>query len=106
MTGALQRVGALRIVLFVLALLTLAFLPTPGTPPGHSGWALVTTVIAPSIVPMFIAGLAFDLLMAPIMLKGGEGPTPRDLRLIVSGDIVALAALLIGWGPVFVAMIS
>lgn len=92
---ALARLGPLRIMLIVAALLAVMLMPAPGTPADYAGWGFIQSVVIPVLAPMVFMVLLLDLLMSRIFMKGSETfDRGRYLTIITAEGICALLLLL------------
>lgn len=98
------RAGFLRCALAVLVLvcLPLVFFSWED----DTGWRVIPVHVAPVLALLLMWILAFDMLMSRVFM-GEQDDKHRDrYRTILKLDSVLLAALLLSWGPVFVALLS
>jgi len=102
----LSELGALRILLALIALVAVAFAPVPGVASARAGWALVTTAVIPALGPVVFAVLLFDMLMSRVLMSDAEGEARRRYRRALAFDGVVVAVLLLSWLPFLIYLFS
>ena len=102
MKSFLARVGALRAILLASALVLVLLAPFAGGYPQTSGFAMVTTLLAPVFYVMVIFLLPLDMLMTGIFMSDKTGAERERFKFVLRCELVALLALLLSWAP-FVA---
>ncbi|MEJ2509185.1 MAG: hypothetical protein P8009_06860 [Gammaproteobacteria bacterium] len=100
----LIELGPLRVALVLLGISLVVLIPAPGTPAVFTGWALATTVIVPSLVPIVFMLLVFDAVMSRVVNDSREPATRLRLRHILWTDLVLAAALAFEGIPFLVAL--
>jgi len=99
----LRQLGGLRVALGVLALVVVLLRPAAGTPV-YEGWALVATVLVPTLAPLIFLGLLLDLLMSRVMMIDASGAQRGHYRMVLWADFMLAALLAIAWAPFFMAL--
>ena len=99
----LRQLGSLRLALGVLALMVVVLRPAAGAPV-YDGWALVPTVLVPTLAPLIFLGLLLDLLMSRVMMIDTVGGERGRYRMVLWTDVVLLALLGLAWVPFFMAL--
>jgi len=89
----LLELGPLRVALVVLGISIFVLMPPAGTPAEFTGWALATTVIIPSLVPIVFMLLIFDAVMSRVVNTSEEPAGRARLRHILWTDVVLAIAL-------------
>ena len=101
MAAAVEKLGALRVMLLsVLALLT-GLAPFALETTGYEGWALASTVIVPALVPIFFFVSLLDLLMSAIYRSSSDGDIRDKYRLVIKVEVVFLVMMMGAWMPLF-----
>lgn len=96
----LLELGAVRWALFLLTLFLIVFAPVAGAKAGASGWSVFSTIVMPTLVPLFFMLLLLDALMSTVFLKGTHLPALRPrYRLSIAFNLVLVVALVIAWYP-------
>jgi hypothetical protein len=100
----LARLGALRIMLVILALALLFAAPAPGTRPDYHGWGMVPTLIVPTLVPIVFMVLLLDVMMSAVFMVDKRGPERARLKYIIFLQLLIAATLMVVWYPYFRAI--
>ncbi|BAV34740.1 hypothetical protein SCL_2463 [Sulfuricaulis limicola] len=96
----LSWLGPLRLMLVLSVLALLVLRPAPGTPPVYAGWGMVSTLIAPALVPLVFMVLLLDAIMGGVWLASYPGERRRYQTVI--GVSLGMALLLtLWWWPYF-----
>lgn len=99
-----QQLGALRVGLVLLSVVTLLMRPAAGGMPVYEGWPFVTTLLVPALAPLVFLGLLLDMLMTWVMSLE-SGPERRlRARKVLWVDLLLVAALGIAWIPFFLSL--
>lgn len=99
-----REFGALRITMWLLAMVALFLIPSPGARAVYDGWPLVTTVLVPVVTPMLFLGLLLDALMSRVFMADAEGEARRRLKRIMLINLIAAALLVARWLPFYAAL--
>ena len=99
-----QQMGVLRVVLASGAIVDILVAPNPGTAVIYSGWAVLTTLVAPVLAPILLQVLLLDALMGRVLMSSNEGAERARYRRIMIVDLVVAGALVLGWAPYFIAL--
>lgn len=94
-----RRVGFLRAVLMTVTLLLVILSPFAGGHVQTSGWALVTTLIAPVSFVIFAFVLCLDMLMTRLFMSGSADDERRRFAMILRSEAVLLVILILSWAP-------
>lgn len=101
MAATAEKLGALRVMLLaVLALLTV-LAPFALETTGYEGWALVSTVIVPALVPIFFFVTLLDVLMSAIYRSSSDGDLRDKYQLVIKVEVVFLIIMMGAWMPLF-----
>ena len=95
----LRRVGFLRAVLMIVTVVLVLLSPFAGGYVQTSGWALLTTLIAPVCFVIFAFVLCLDMLMTRVFMSGSANDERRRFVLILRCEAVLLGILLLSWMP-------
>ncbi|MCB1865925.1 MAG: hypothetical protein KDG50_10870 [Chromatiales bacterium] len=99
------RVGILRVMLGILALVLVALAQPRGAEIATEGWAMASTLIAPSLVPLLIFGLLLDMLVSRVWMSGASAEKLARQRMIIRFDAVLLLLVAIAWAPFFSSLV-
>jgi cobalamin biosynthesis protein CobD/CbiB len=81
------------------------FATSPGTEVAYNtGWEILTTLIAPAIVPIVFMGLLLEMLMTRIWISGAQGAERRRLKGILIFETLLAIAMLVAWLPFFLSI--
>lgn len=103
MTDKLKDVGALRLTLIALTLLTLPMVLLADMEP--EGIGIMTAYIIPAVVVLFFFVLMLDALMNRVFMIDQTGEARSLTRMRMWLDLAAGAAILIVWGTYFRALL-
>ena len=99
--AAVEKLGALRVMLLtVLALLT-GLAPFALETTGYEGWALASTVIVPALVPIFFFVTLLDVLMSAIYRSSSDVGLRDKYQLVIKVEVVFLIIMMVAWMPLF-----
>jgi hypothetical protein len=99
-----QALGPMRIGLGVISIITAILMPAPHTPPDFESWRILSTAVAPAIVPILITLYLLDILMAILHSREPVNPRGRHYGLIILSDVVLIVLLLVAWLPIIIAL--
>lgn len=100
----LKKLEPLRIILFILAMVLILSAPRSGTAATYEGFAIISTLIIPAIVPMAFMGLLLDALMSRVRQIDLAGEEKKRYRLIMFLNLGLALLLLITWLPFFLSL--
>ncbi len=104
LTGLIRfvsRLGTLRTALVSVIVILTVLAPFALLPTGYEGWALVSTVIVPALVPIFFFVTLLDVLMSSIYKSSSEGETRSHYRFVIQVELVFLVVMVAAWAPLF-----
>lgn len=93
------RAGALRTALFLLVVALIILSPFAGGRVVVSGWAMVTTLIAPTFYVILVFVLPLDIMMTWLFMSDKEGAERERFKQIIWLEIALLILLLLSWAP-------
>lgn len=96
--------GALRMLLIVLTLATIALAPGADTPTLYEGFGFFRTQLLPTLAPLCLAGLTFDALMSKVVMGDTDEAGRRRLRMIIRTELAVAALLVVVWAPFFMSI--
>jgi hypothetical protein len=110
MSGVQQlitRVGPLRLMLQVLAVIFVFLALAVGETVHYNGWKMLPTLIVPALIPIIFFGMLLELLMSTVFLIDAEEPEKKSrFKLIVKTDLLIVAGLILFWIPVFAKLLN
>jgi hypothetical protein len=95
--------GPLRLMLALGVLALLVLRPAPGTPAVYAGWGMMPTLVAPALVPIFVAVLLLDALMGAVWLASYPGER-RRYQTVIGVSLGMVLLLVLWWWPFFGAL--
>ena len=104
LTGLIRfvsRLGTLRTALVSVIVILTVLAPFALQPTGYKGWALVSTVIVPALVPIFFFVALLDVLMSSIYKSSSEGEARSHYRFVIQAELVFLVVMVAAWAPLF-----
>jgi hypothetical protein len=99
----LKRLGPLRIVLALAAVVVIVLRPEAGTAVTYAGWDLVVTLLLPVLAPLLFMVIMLDALMSRVMMIEKTGAARGRYRQILWTQLLLGLALLLYWLPYFIA---
>ena len=69
------------------------------------GWGRIPSQVVPALVILLAWVLAFDLLMARVLMSDQNDVARQRYRSVIKLDVILLVALLLFWGPFFVTIL-
>ncbi|HYA38133.1 MAG TPA: hypothetical protein VEI74_07705 [Candidatus Methylomirabilis sp.] len=100
----LTRLGTLRLMLALTALVMLFGAPAPGTRPDYHGWGMIPTLIVPTLAPIVFMVLLLDAMMSAVFMVDKRGAARARLKYIVFLHLLLAATLMVVWYPYFRAI--
>lgn len=94
----------MRIAMAVISLLTVILMPPPNTPPDYESWRILSTAVAPAIVPILVTLYLLDIIMAIVYSKEPGDSRGRQFGFIILTDILFIGLLLAVWIPIIMAL--
>ena len=102
----LREIGPLRVLLFILITALILSAPLAILETHKTGWLMLPTLIAPTIVPMLVFVIPLDMTMCAIQMTS-KGPADRKRYIrIIWYDVASLVLLLLAWFPFFWKLLS
>ena len=98
-------VGILRVMLYILMTALVLSAPLALLETHKSGWLMLPTLIAPTIVPMLIFVIPLDVTMCLIQMSSKVQMRKRYIRIIWL-DVISLLVLLLAWTPFFWRLVA
>jgi len=72
----------------------------------YQGWAFVTTVIVPALVPIFFFVILLDILMSALFLSSSTGEQRARYRFVIRIELALWALLTLAWTPLFLQVLN
>ena len=103
----IHRIGPLRFILQLLALIFIFLSLSVGDTVYYSGWKMLPSLIVPALIPIVFFGMLLELLMSTVFLIDAEEPENRSrFMTIVKIDLLLIAGLLLFWVPTLVRLLE
>ncbi len=103
-TGFFARIGTIRVLIAAMVIAVLPMVWLQDLEP--VGWAVIPVYVAPGLTTFMVWGLLFDILMASVFRSAQPASECARYTTIIRLDGALILALLICWGPFFVALLS
>lgn len=100
----IRDLGALRLMLAVLALVVVIFAPSPDVETQTTGWGLVTTGILPATGPIVFMVVLLDMLMSRVLMADTDDAGRRRYRRALWFDGALVLIILLAWLPFLLAL--
>lgn len=97
-----SRLGLMRSLLAMLALLIALSMPWADTGLPPEGWGLLRGVVLPAAAPIVFMVVMLDLMMSQVMKADADEARRRQLNFVSWVHVGLGAALLLSWLPVFI----
>ena len=97
--------GALRVLLVITVVALVIAAPFSDGSAHTTGWALVRSVIAPTLFVIMAFVLPLDITMTLVFMSDRQGAERRRLRLIAQTEAVLLVAMLVAWLPLVMRLL-
>ena len=95
----LGRLGPLRTMLVIIVLALIVISPFAGGRVVVSGWAIITTLLAPTLYVIMVFVLPLDIVMTRVFMSAAEGEARARYVRIIRIELLLLILLLISWAP-------
>ena len=95
----LAGLGALRIMLGVLAIILMIFAPDPDVPTQRSGWGLFVTGVLPAVGPVVFMVLLLDAIMSRVLMIDKEGAERARYKRALWFNLAMAGLMLLSWLP-------
>ena len=97
--------GALRVLLVITVVALVIAAPFSDGSVHTAGWALVRSVIAPTMFVIMAFVLPLDITMTLVFMSDRQGAERRRLRLIAQTEAVLLVVMLVAWLPLVMRLL-
>lgn len=104
--GYLRQLGLLRVVLGLLTLIAVVLAPSGERPLEYEGIGLFLTIILPTLAPLLLSGLLFDMLMSKVVMGDQDDTGKARLRIAIRTDLFLVLLLLLSWSPFFLSIVQ
>ena len=95
----------MRVVLILLAILSLIFKAKSGTPVSYDGWQMIETVFIPVMAPIITMVLILDSIIASIWFSQTTGEEKSRYKLILGCNGLTIFIMLSVWIPFFIQIL-
>jgi hypothetical protein len=104
MKSVLTDLRPMRVVLYLVVLISIIFKPAPGTEVILEGFAIFTTLLIPVLAPILLMLLWLDSLIAKLWSTQTEGKEMARYKMILRIDLTLSVLFIIVWIPYFTAL--
>lgn len=98
----MQTLGALRVLLYLLAICLIIATPFADTRLSPHGWDLIRAAVLPAASPLVFMVLMLDLMMCQVWKGEFEGDARKRLIAISKWNLILGVLLLLVWLPIFI----
>jgi len=106
LTKLLRQLGVLRTMLALVLCILAALAPFALARTSYQGWAFVTTVIVPALVPIFFFVILLDILMSALFLSSSTGEQRARYCVVIRIELALWALLTLAWTPLFLQVLN
>lgn len=99
LTEFASQAGAIRLILYVLAIIAIVFKPANDTMMSLEGLDFIPTLILPVIAPLLTTGFFLDMLMCKIYASEQPDDVKAKFKTISRVDLLLAVLLLVFWVP-------
>lgn len=100
------RLGVLRGLLVVIVLVLIVMGPVSGGDAQITGFAVLTSVVAPAFYVIMLFVLPLDITMSRVFMGEAEGEEKLRYRFIIRLELVLLALMLLAWLPFILKLLE
>jgi len=106
MLSIFKKIRPMRIVLILMAILSLIFKAKTGTEVSYTGWLMIETVFIPVMAPLVTVVLMLDSLIASIWLSQSSDEEKSRYKLILACNFSTIIIMFAVWIPFFMAILT
>jgi len=106
MKAVLIDIRPMRLLLYMVVIISMIFKPVPGTEIVYEGYAVFTTLLIPVFSPILLMLLLLDSLIAKLWSTQTEGQEQKRYKMILRINLVLSVLFLLLWIPYFRALSS
>ena len=99
-----KALGPMRLAMGVISIITVIMMAAPNTPPDYESWRILSTAVAPAIVPILVTLYLLDILMTSLYAREPANVRRRQFGLIILTNVLFIALLLAVWIPFVMAL--
>ena len=99
MRGLMKDLGAMRLMLLALVVLSLPLAAFADAEP--IGFGVISAYIGPALAVLFIFVLLLDALMSRVFAIDAVADAQLPFRTRIRADLLAVLAICLAWGPFF-----
>lgn len=104
MKSFLYDLRPMRVVLYLVVLISMIFQPAPGTEIIYKGIAVFSTLLLPVFSPILLMLLWLDSLIAKLWSTQTEGKEQKRYKMILRINLGLSLIFIIFWFPYFAAL--
>ncbi len=97
--GLFARLGTLRSLLLIAAVLVIAAAPFADGAVYVHDWRLLPSVVAPTVMMMLVFAIPLDITMACVFMADADAEDCARLKFAIRADCIALLAMVVAWMP-------
>lgn len=104
MKSVLIDLRPMRVVLYLVVLISMIFKPEPGAEVIYEGLPMVSTLLIPVLAPILLMLVWLDSLIAKLWSTQTEGKEQSRYKMILRTDLILSIVFIIVWIPYFAAL--
>lgn len=106
MKNFFNEMGALRVMLMTITLLSISAIPFTDTNVRMEGWGLLPDVLVPVVSFILVFIILLDMLMSRVFMIEADEAKRKKFNKIFLLELVLIVSLILFWSPYFTAVLS
>jgi len=106
MKNFFNEMGALRVMLMTITLLSMSAIPFTDTNVRMEGWGLLPDVLVPVVSFILVFIILLDMLMSRVFMIEADEAKRKKFNKIFLLELVLIVSLILFWSPYFTAVLS
>lgn len=99
-----KQLKLLRIMLLTAALIIIVLAPGADSTVSYEGWAMVPTLLLPTLAPLIFMVLLLDSLMSRVWMIDAKGSERNKFKNIIKVNLFVVLLLVLAWAPFFIRL--
>lgn len=106
MKNFFNEMGALRVMLMTITLLSISAIPFTDTNVRMEGWGLLPDVLVPVVSFILVFIILLDMLMSRVFMIEADEAKRKKFNKIFLLELALIVSLILFWSPYFTAVLS